>query len=74
MHEKTLTDRETTTAAGGHESLELPEETQTRLRIGRTKYHELIELGELESVKIGSRRMVLRSSTDAFIERLRTAA
>jgi excisionase family DNA binding protein len=39
--------------------------------IGRSHVYELLGIGELESVKIGRRRMVLVDSIDAYIERLR---
>ena len=47
--------------------------TETRQRlggIGRTKVYELIE-SDLETVKIGRRRLVVSSSIDRLVERLR---
>ena len=41
-----------------------------RLGIGRTKLYELIDSGELRSVKIGSRRFVTDAALDDFITRL----
>jgi excisionase family DNA binding protein len=41
------------------------------LGIGKTKLYELIATGELETIHIGRRRLVLRSSIDAMIQRLR---
>ncbi|WP_454560900.1 helix-turn-helix domain-containing protein [Mycobacterium haemophilum] len=41
-----------------------------RLGIGRTKLYELIDSGELRSVKIGSRRFVTDAAVDDFITRL----
>jgi excisionase family DNA binding protein len=41
-----------------------------RLGIGRTKLYELIDSGELRSVKIGSRRFVTGAALDDFITRL----
>lgn len=54
-------------------TLQLYDEHNTRQRlgnIGRTKYFELIGTGELRSVKIGRRRLVLADSIDAYIEKL----
>ncbi|MAO92891.1 MAG: hypothetical protein CMM78_04225 [Rhodospirillaceae bacterium] len=42
-----------------------------RLGIGRTRFYELLNCGEIESVHLGSRRLILCSSIDQFIERLR---
>jgi hypothetical protein len=39
--------------------------------IGRSMTFELIASGQLESVKLGRRRLVLVSSVDALVERLR---
>jgi hypothetical protein len=39
--------------------------------IGRSMTFELIASGQLESVKLGRRRLVLVSSIDALVERLR---
>jgi excisionase family DNA binding protein len=41
------------------------------LGIGRTKLYELMATGELETISIGRRRLVLLASIDAFVERLR---
>lgn len=38
-----------------------------RLGIGRTKLYELIDSGELRSVKIGARRFVTDTALDDFI-------
>lgn len=46
-------------------------ETQKLLGgLGRTKTLELIANGELESVKIGSRRLVVHESIERYIGRL----
>jgi excisionase family DNA binding protein len=45
-----------------------------RLGIGRTKLYELIDSGELRSVKIGSRRFVTDAAPDDFITRLDESA
>lgn len=37
--------------------------------LGRTSVFELLKAGELQSIKIGQRRLVVRASADAFIER-----
>ncbi len=48
-------------------------ETAERLGIGETLTRDLIYRGELESVKIGKRRLVPSEAIDSYIERLRTA-
>ena len=45
-------------------------ETGHQLRVGRTKVYELIGRGELETVKIDKRRLVVRASIGRLIERL----
>lgn len=45
-----------------------------RLSCGRSTVYKLIEAGELETVTIGRRRLVVAESVDAYIERLRAAA
>jgi len=45
-----------------------------RLGIGRTKLYELIDSGELRSVRIGSRRFVTYAALDDFITRLDESA
>ncbi|MGI8869471.1 MAG: helix-turn-helix domain-containing protein [Mycobacteriales bacterium] len=55
---------------------QLCDEHNTRQRlggIGRTTYFELIASGELASVKIGRRRLVISDSIDRYIERLSAA-
>jgi excisionase family DNA binding protein len=41
------------------------------LGIGRTKLYELIATGELETIHIGRRTLVLQESIDSFVQRLR---
>jgi len=41
------------------------------LDIGKTKLYELIAAGELETIHIGRRTLVLQASIDALVERLR---
>jgi hypothetical protein len=41
------------------------------LDIGKTKLYELIGAGELETIHIGRRTLVLQASIDAMIQRLR---
>lgn len=41
------------------------------LDIGKTKLYELIGTGELETIHIGRRTLVLQASIDAMIQRLR---
>lgn len=48
--------------------------TTERLSCGRSTVYKLIEAGELETVNIGRRRLVVAESVDAYIARLRDAA
>jgi excisionase family DNA binding protein len=41
------------------------------LGIGKTKLYHLIAAGELETVHIGRRTLILQASIDAMIDRLR---
>lgn len=41
------------------------------LGIGKTKLYELIAEGELEAIRIGRRTLIMQSSIDDFILRLR---
>jgi hypothetical protein len=41
------------------------------LDIGKTKLYELIAAGELETIHIGRRTLVLHASIDGFVRRLR---
>ncbi|MDZ7917599.1 MAG: helix-turn-helix domain-containing protein [Rhodococcus sp. (in: high G+C Gram-positive bacteria)] len=45
---------------------------QDRLSIGRSKVFELIDTGELHSVKVGKRRLVSEAAIAAYIEKLTT--
>ena len=45
-------------------------ETGAELRVGRTKVYELIGNGDLETVKIGSRRLIIRPSIGRLIAHL----
>jgi excisionase family DNA binding protein len=45
------------------------EEATKRLRIGRTTIHELVQRGELASLKIGRRRLFTETAVAAFIQR-----
>ena len=51
--------------------LSIPD-TSRALGISRTHTYELMNGGDLVSVKIGRRRLVRRDSIEAFIERLST--
>lgn len=42
--------------------------------VGRSYLYELLARGEIEAVKVGRRRMVIVSSIDAFVDRLRQVA
>ena len=44
-----------------------------QLGIGRTKVYELINRGELETAKVGRRRLVTHRSLEALLERYRVA-
>jgi excisionase family DNA binding protein len=44
------------------------------LGIGKTKLYDLIATGELETIHIGRRTLVLRTSIDVLVERRRSAA
>jgi hypothetical protein len=46
----------------------------TRLGLGRTRLSALLDHGDLVSIKIGSRRLVLASSLEAFIADRRARA
>ncbi len=46
------------------------EEAAEMLRIGRTNAYGLVMGGQIQSVKIGRRRLVVTSSIEAFISRL----
>lgn len=45
-----------------------------RLGIGRSKLYELMDAGEIRSVKIGRNRLVPESAIVEFIERLENSA
>lgn len=47
-------------------------ETQTRLRLGRTKIYALIGAGELQAVRIGRARRITVSSIHQFANKLTT--
>jgi excisionase family DNA binding protein len=47
------------------------EEAAQLLGIGRSALFELIGRSELESVKIGRRRLIPRAAIDSYVERLR---
>jgi excisionase family DNA binding protein len=44
------------------------------LRVGRTKFYQLIATGELEIVKIGTATRVVVSSIKDYVDRLRAQA
>lgn len=46
------------------------EEAAAMLKIGRTNTYGLVMAGQIQSVKIGSRRLVVAASIEKFIERL----
>jgi excisionase family DNA binding protein len=49
-------------------------EACAEIGIGRSKLYQLIQAGEIEAIRLGKRRLVVRESLIAFIERLRAAA
>jgi excisionase family DNA binding protein len=49
-------------------------EVQERLKIGRTRTYELIQNGELQSLKVGSLRRVPESALQQFIEERMSSA
>ena len=46
------------------------EETAKDLRCGRTKVYELLDKGELESVKLGKLRRIVTASIGRYVEKL----
>lgn len=44
------------------------------LGIGKTKLYELIATGDLETIRIGRRTLIMQASIDSFVARLREAA
>lgn len=47
------------------------EEGARLLGIGRSRFYLLLQTGEVESLKIGRRRVVPLTALEAFVERLR---
>lgn len=45
------------------------EQTAEYLGLGRTTVFNMLRAGELQTLKIGARRLILRASADAFIEK-----
>ena len=45
-------------------------ETADLLRLGQTRTHQLVMAGRIPSVKIGRRRMVIRSGLEKFVNDL----
>jgi len=46
------------------------EEASDLLRLGRTRTYDFIRCGSIQSVKVGRRRLVVRSSLDSFVQGL----
>ena len=46
------------------------EEAATMLRIGRTTAYELVMSGQIQSVKVGRRRLVLREGIQRYVDEL----
>lgn len=51
-------------------SLLKPEAAAQALEIGRSKIYQLLESGELESVKIGRSRRISEKALEAYIEKI----
>ena len=49
-------------------------EAARALRLGRSKFYELIAAGEIETVHIGRARRVPVAAVEAYVERLRQGA
>ena len=45
-------------------------ETEAALNLGHTKVCELVADGDIESIKIGRRRLITPEAIDRFIERM----
>ena len=52
-----------------NDELLTPEEVAQRLRVGRTKVYELMDRGDLPSIKIDRCRRIPSRGVDAFIAR-----
>ncbi|NML08354.1 helix-turn-helix domain-containing protein [Sphingomonas sp. G-3-2-10] len=52
-------------------SVRIPEACRL-IGIGRSKVYELIAAGDIETIKVGVRRLVLVSSLTAFVEKRRS--
>lgn len=66
-----MTDRAIYPVVGFDLSLLLTvEEAAALLRLGRTQTYELVMRGEIQSVKIGRRRLVVRDSLKNFVSQL----
>lgn len=49
-------------------------EASVMTSLGRSKLYELLAAGEIESVKVGKRRLIPAQALETFVERLRSAA
>ena len=47
-------------------------EAAAALRIGRTSVYQLMDTGQLPSIKIGTRRLIARTDLEHFIDQART--
>lgn len=54
--------------------LNSPEETAALLGIGRTRVFALLAAGEIESVRVGRRRLIPTAAVEDFVARLREHA
>jgi excisionase family DNA binding protein len=56
--------------AGMDRLLLTPREAATALGIGRSKLYELLRIGAIASVRIGSSRRIPASALEAYVKRL----
>lgn len=54
--------------------LEGVEDAMAQLGVGRTKFYELVSRGEIEVVKIDRRTLVVMTTLEAYVDRLRDRA
>jgi excisionase family DNA binding protein len=80
-HQTVRNTRPAVTGAGSDEQgarvirlLLTPEEAARAIGLGRTKLYELLRMGAIESVQIGTARRVPVDALHEYVERLRTEA
>lgn len=72
MHRQTATDR--ITHGGESRLLSVDDVSRTLGGITRRQVYRMLESGELESVKLGRRRLVPADAVEALINRLRNSS